>query len=83
MQRSAAIMIPITIEPQPEGGYAVRSPMLPELLSEGATLKDAVAQVPDAVAVVLELYEDLRKPLPVGMIQEAGTISYEHLISVS
>lgn len=60
-----AIKIPITLEPQSGGGYAIRSPLFPELIGEGATLQEAVAQVPDAVQAVLELYEDLGKPLPV------------------
>lgn len=81
MQTPGIVKVPITIEPQAEGGYAVRSPVLPELITEGATIEDAAAQVPDAVAAVLELYEDLGKPLPDGMIQEEGPISYEALLS--
>jgi antitoxin HicB len=80
-QTPRMIKVPITIEPQAEGGYAVRSPALPELITEGATIEDASAHVPDAVAAVLELYEDLGKPLPAGMIQEVGPISYEALLS--
>lgn len=81
VQGPGIIKVPITIEPQAEGGYAVRSPILPELITEGATIEDAAAQVPDAVAAVLELYEDLGKPLPVGIVQEVGPVSYEALIS--
>lgn len=79
---SGIIKVPITIEPHPEGGYAVRSPVLPELITEGSTIEDAAAHVADAVAAVLELYEDLGKSLPSGMIQDEGLISYDALISM-
>lgn len=77
---AVALKVPITIELQPEGGYAVRIPALPELITEGASLDEATAQVPDAVTGVLELYEDLGKPLPAGMMQDSGMISYDALI---
>ena len=47
---------------QPEGGYTVTSPTLPELVTEGDTLEEALAHVPDALQAVRELYEDLGKP---------------------
>ena len=34
--------LPLIFEPQPEGGYTVTSPLLPELLTEGDTLADAL-----------------------------------------
>jgi antitoxin HicB len=33
---------------QPEGGYTVTSPALPELLTEGDTVHEALANVKDA-----------------------------------
>lgn len=50
--------IPLLLEPQPEGGYTVTSPLLPELITEGDTLSEAMANAEDALAVVLEIYED-------------------------
>jgi hypothetical protein len=35
--------IPLLLSPQPEGGFAVTSPLLPELVSEGDTLDEALA----------------------------------------
>jgi antitoxin HicB len=35
--------IPLVFTPQPEGGYTVTSPLLPELLTEGDTLEEAQA----------------------------------------
>ena len=44
--------------PQPEGGYTVTSPVLPELITEGDSLQEAYANVADALAAVFELYAD-------------------------
>jgi antitoxin HicB len=54
----------LLLNPQPEGGYTVTSPDLPELLTEGDTLDEALAHAQDAFAAVLEMYEDMGKPLP-------------------
>ena len=56
--------VPLVLTPQPEGGYTVTSPVLPELVTEGDTLEEALANVGDAVKAALEIYEDLGKPLP-------------------
>lgn len=44
--------------PQPEGGFTVTTPVLPELLTEGDTLDEAQANVRDAFDAVVELYEE-------------------------
>ena len=56
--------VPLILTPQPEGGYRVTSPLLPELLTEGDTLGEALAKVSDALVAVVELYDDLGRPLP-------------------
>ena len=56
--------IPLVLAPQPEGGYTVTSPLLPELVTEGDTVEDALDNVRDGLAAVIELYEDLGRPLP-------------------
>ena len=56
--------VPLILTPQPEGGYRVTSPLLPELLTEGDTLGEALANVNDALAAVVELYDDMGRPLP-------------------
>ncbi len=59
--------IPLILAPQPEGGFTVTSPLLPELVTEGDTVEDALANVKDAFAAVVEAYEDLGRPLPSNM----------------
>ena len=58
--------VPLVLEPQPEGGYTVTSPLLPELVTEGETLDDALENVKDALAAVIEAYGDLGNPLPLN-----------------
>ena len=55
--------IPLCLSPQPEGGYTITSSLIPELISEGDTLSEALANVDDALQAIVELYEDLNRPL--------------------
>ena len=56
--------LPLVFEPQPEGGYTVTCPVLPELITEGDTISDALANVEDAFVAIKEAYEDLGRRLP-------------------
>jgi antitoxin HicB len=76
--------IPLVLEPQPEGGYTVTSPLLPELVTEGDTMSEALANAEDAFAAVVEIYEDRGRPLPSSIyVDDAnGPVSVEAIISV-
>jgi antitoxin HicB len=56
--------LPLVLEAQPEGGYTVTCPLLPELITEGDSVREAMANAEDALAAVLEAYEDLGRPVP-------------------
>jgi antitoxin HicB len=56
--------LPLVFEPQPEGGYTVTSPSLPELLTEGDDIDDALENVRDALEAVIEIYQHLGLPFP-------------------
>lgn len=58
--------VPLLFAPQPEGGFTVTSPALPELVTEGDTLDDAFANARDALAAVVELYTHEGRQLPTG-----------------
>ena len=77
--------VPLVLTRQPEGGYTVTSPLLPELVTEGDTIDEALMHVQDAVQAVVELYEDLGKTLPTSLRQppEADTIRFEYTVAVS
>jgi len=59
--------LPLVLSPQPEGGFVVTSPMVPELITEGETVAEALDNVRDALAAVVELYEDLGKTLSLNL----------------
>jgi antitoxin HicB len=59
--------VPLLLSPQPEGGFTVTSPLLPELVTEGDTVEEVLANVQDALAAVVEAYEDLGRVLPINM----------------
>ncbi len=59
--------VPLTLERQPDGGFVVTSPAIPELLTEGDTVQEAMANAEDAFAAVLEIYEDEGKELPAAL----------------
>ena len=77
--------LPLVFTPQPEGGFTVTSPVLPELVTEGDTLEEAYANVADALAAVVELYEEQGRPLPSGMdLPAAGqVVRAEALVAAS
>ena len=57
--------IPLLLMPQPEGGYTVTSSLLPEFVTEGDSLNEALENVKDALAAVIALYQDMGRSLPV------------------
>jgi len=61
---AAIYKLPLVLDPQPEGGFTVTCPILPELITEGDTVEEALNNVSDALATVIEAYQDLRKPIP-------------------
>ena len=78
------VRIPLVLEPQPEGGYTVTSPLLPELITEGDTVEEALENIEDAFATVVEIYEDMGQPLPQSIyVDEAnGPVSVEAIVSL-
>ncbi len=76
--------IPLVLTPQPEGGYTVTSPLLPEFLTEGDTVEEVIQRVPDALEATIELYEDLAKLLPATLVQDSAKapIHFEYVTSI-
>ena len=56
--------LPLVLEPQEDGGYVVTCPVLPELITEGDTVHQALLNASEALLAVIEAYEDLGRPLP-------------------
>ena len=77
--------IPLVLDPQPEGGYTVTSPLLPQLITEGDSVSEVLANVEDAFAAVVEIYQDRGHPLPPGLYVEDtnGPVTIEALVAVN
>ena len=74
--------VPLVFTPQPEGGYTVTSPVLPELITEGDTLEEANSNVRDAFEAVAELYAEQGRALPssISLPLAADVVWYDALV---
>jgi len=61
------VKLPLVFEAQAEGGFTVTSPALPELITEGDSLDDAIENARDALAAVVETYAEMKRALPGGV----------------
>jgi antitoxin HicB len=77
--------LPLVLEPQPEGGYTITCPLLPNLVTEADTLEEVIPNVTDALAALIEAYDDLKQPLPLILqpLPSGSTLWSEMLIPVS
>ena len=75
----------MVLEPQPEGGYTATSPLLPELITEGDTIAEVLANTEDAFSAVAKIYEDRGRPLPSSIyVDDAnGPVSVEAIVSLA
>jgi antitoxin HicB len=55
---------PYELTAQPEGGFAVTFPDIPEAITQGETEEEAAAMAEDALVTALSFYTDDAKPLP-------------------
>lgn len=46
--------LPLVLDPQPEGGYVVTCPLVPELVSEGDSVDEALHNASGALAAIIE-----------------------------
>lgn len=76
--------LPLVLEPQPEGGYTITCPLLPGLITEADTLDEVIPNVADALAALIEAYEDLNQPLPTVLqpLASNSTLRIETLVPV-
>jgi antitoxin HicB len=58
----------VVLEPQPEGGFTVTVPALPEVVTEGDTEKEALEMAREAIELALEVRveqgEEIPDPMP-------------------
>lgn len=63
--------LPLVLDPQLEGGWTITCPILPGLVTEADTLEEVMPNVADALAALIEGYEELNQPLP-AVLQPIG-----------
>ena len=56
--------IRLHLEPQPEGGYTVTSPDVPDLITEGETIEECVAMAEDLADLLYRTYQKHGIPMP-------------------
>ena len=80
---SQTLRVPLRLTPRPEGGYTATSPTIPELVTEGDTLDEALHNLQDALHAVVELYADLNRALPPGLSADPRLpLEFETLVAV-
>ena len=74
MKNTITFRITLILKPQPDGVYTVNCKELPELITEGDSVKEALENAKDAFIATLELYGEYKRELPNGIFQK-DTIS--------
>ena len=67
----AVYKLPLVLDPQPEGGYTVTCPLLPELVTEGDSVDDALHNAHDALQALIEAWSEEGQSLP-PILRPAG-----------
>lgn len=65
---------PVMLTPQPEGGFVVTFPDVPEAITQGEDEYESLLYAVDALETALSLYVDQRKSLPLPCISRTGAI---------
>lgn len=83
-RRMTVYKLPLVLEPQPEGGFTVTSPALPELITEGDSVEDALDNARDALAALIEAFHDLGQPLPAALrpFDDSAPLAIEMALAV-
>ncbi|PIU89861.1 MAG: type II toxin-antitoxin system HicB family antitoxin, partial [Anaerolineae bacterium CG06_land_8_20_14_3_00_57_67] len=53
----------LVLDRQPEGGYVVTCPFIPELITEGDNVSEAMQNANDALNAIIEAFRELKRPL--------------------
>ena len=54
----------VILHPEPQGGFTVRVPALPEIVTYGADEAEAMAMAKDAIELVLQSRKEDGEPIP-------------------
>ena len=65
----------VILEPQPEGGFAVSVPALPEVVTEGETEQEALRMAEDAIRLAVGYRRDNGLPIPTDAVPTVRKIT--------
>jgi antitoxin HicB len=65
----------VVLEPQEDGGYAVHVPALPEVITEGDTEEEALANAEEAIRAVLAYRQDSGIAIPPDALPEVRRVT--------
>lgn len=54
----------VVLRPEPEGGFTVRVPALPEIVTHGEDETEALSMAKDAIELVIESRRERGEPIP-------------------
>lgn len=74
---------PVRLKAAEEGGYIVTFPDIPEAITQGENVEDALRHAADALESALEFYFDARRPVPAPSKPKRGQRIVELPVSVS
>ena len=67
----------VVLEPQPDGGFTVLVPALPEVITEGDTELEALANAEEAIRAILAYRRDQGMTIPADAHPEIRRITVE------
>lgn len=65
----------VVLEPQDGGGFTVLVPALPEVVTEGGTEQEALANAEEAIRAVLSYRRDNGMPIPSDALPEVRQVT--------
>ena len=68
----AGLDFPVVLQRQPEGGYVVTFPDIPEAVTQGDDEDAALERAAEALETALSFYVDERRPWPLARIPKRG-----------
>lgn len=63
---------PVRLKAEKEGGYVVTFPDIPEAITQGENIEDALVHAADALESALDFYFEDRRPIPVPSKPKRG-----------
>jgi antitoxin HicB len=65
----------VELRPEPEGGFTVQVPALPEIVTYGADEEEALLMVREAIELALEVRHEEGEEIPADVVPLTRTIS--------